>query len=162
MRRLIWTVSSGSTLFDIQSFNFTYKLLFKRLSVEKEMQTTNVVWNLVIQVCLLVELRRSPGIATITDHQGEEQTNHDKQKNNQPHPVPQQGDHNARNNHNKTTSRTNMNKARQSAASSRNATQKKQTIPEPTALTLSVPNFRRHLSSAFVFGQTITWKDVYM
>ena len=28
MRRLIWAVSSGSTLFDIQSFNFTYKFLF--------------------------------------------------------------------------------------------------------------------------------------
>ena len=46
MRRLIRTVSSGSTLFDIQSFNFTYKLLFKRKFVKKEKQTTNVVWNL--------------------------------------------------------------------------------------------------------------------
>ena len=29
-------------------------------------------------------------------------------------------------------------------------------------LTLSAPNFRRHLSSAFFFKQTMTWKEVYM
>ena len=32
-----------------------------------------------------------------------------------------------------------------------------------SALTLSVPNFRRHLSTAFsLFQQTIVWKDVHM
>ena len=46
MRRLICAVSSGSTLFNIQSFNFTYKLLFKRQFVKNEKLTTNVVWNL--------------------------------------------------------------------------------------------------------------------
>ena len=34
MRRLIWAVSSGSTLFDIQSFD--NKLLFKRQFVKKK------------------------------------------------------------------------------------------------------------------------------
>ena len=47
-------LSSGSTLFDIQSFNFTYKLLFKRYFVKKEKQTTNVVWSLCVCVCVCV------------------------------------------------------------------------------------------------------------
>ena len=41
-----WAVSSGSTLFDIQSFNFTYKRLSKRWFVEIKKHTTKVVWNL--------------------------------------------------------------------------------------------------------------------
>ena len=41
-----WAVSSGSTLFDIQSFNFTYKRLSKGQFVKIKKQTTNVVWNL--------------------------------------------------------------------------------------------------------------------
>ena len=41
-----WAVSSGSTLFDIQSFKFTYKRVSKRSYVEIKKQTTNVVWNL--------------------------------------------------------------------------------------------------------------------
>ena len=40
MRRLVWAVSSGSTLFDIQTFNFTHTLLFKWKFVKKEKQTT--------------------------------------------------------------------------------------------------------------------------
>ena len=46
MRRLIWAVSSGSTLFDIQIFNFTYKFFSIDSLLKKEKQTTNVVWNL--------------------------------------------------------------------------------------------------------------------
>ena len=46
--RSTWDGSSGSTLFDVQSFNFTYmyKLLYKQLVCLKEKQTTNAVWNL--------------------------------------------------------------------------------------------------------------------
>ena len=42
-----WAVSSGSTLFDIQSFNFTYKLLSKRQFVLKESrrQMSSEIWH---------------------------------------------------------------------------------------------------------------------
>ena len=45
-----WAVSSGSMLFDIPSFKFTYKLFSNHESIvvkkNKKKQTTNVVWNL--------------------------------------------------------------------------------------------------------------------
>ena len=61
MRRLIWAVSSWSTLSDIQSF-FTYKLLFKRQFVKNEKQTTNVVWNLAPKElnALIIDMSRGP------------------------------------------------------------------------------------------------------
>ena len=73
MRWLILAISSGSTLFDIQSFNFTYKLLLKRYFFKKEKQTTNVVWNLapkelmklrMLNIRWIVSLDRNGGKST--------------------------------------------------------------------------------------------------